>query len=203
MQFAPPEDFPNALQRSTSQNTPLTEQHGLFASSDDTSDSRHDLRLVRELSSNTDVADTASVASSATSRGRRPDSRRMNDGRDSQESSPGSRIDAYEKAFIVPRRPSDGVVFQVIPSSGSPGTGVSLNDLPNGMDPVRFCVSLLIRCRGSYSRLVSPTTRVSVSYEPDQQPFSPSCNYTSSMANCFRKILPRCRIYRITAFKIR
>ncbi|KAK5947437.1 hypothetical protein PMZ80_001587 [Knufia obscura] len=125
MQSAPPEASQTATSVNNSQD-PSNNQHGLPANSDLASDGRPE-RSVGEES--LDPPDDASVASSATSRGRRSNLRRMSTGNDSQESSPGSRIDAYERANAIPRRPSDGMVFQIVPSTGNPGTSVL--DMPN------------------------------------------------------------------------
>lgn len=130
MQFAPPEDSPNAL-GTIAHDSSSNPQHGLQSVTGEPSDSFDDNRLVREVSGSTEPSDDASVASSATSRGRQAIVGRMNARNDSEESSPGSRIDAYEKAYATHRRPSDEMVFQVVPSSG-PATGVSLPDMPNG-----------------------------------------------------------------------
>ncbi|KAK5079165.1 hypothetical protein LTR64_002415 [Lithohypha guttulata] len=129
MQSAPHQDPPNATSTNTHPSY-STNQHGL-STTDQFSDSRSQESAVREPTSIDDTPDDASVVSSATSRGRRANLHRVSTGRDSQESSPGSRIDAYEKANTIPRRPSDGMIFQLVPSSGQPGSGVSLLDVPN------------------------------------------------------------------------
>ena len=126
MQSAPPEASQTANSVNISQESP-NNQHGI-SENPETSHGRSDPRHVEEAA--VDLPDDASVASSATSRGRRSNLRRMSSGNDSQESSPGSRIDAYERANAVQRRPSDSMVFQVIPSTGNPGTSVL--DMPNG-----------------------------------------------------------------------
>lgn len=131
MQSAPPEDLPNATSGTTEHTTIPSSQHGLSSESDQTYDGRPSGSSVTESSSAIDTADDASVASSSTSRGRRAGLRRMST-HDSQESSPGSRIDAYERANAIRRRPSDGLIFQIVPSSGQPGSGSNMLDMPNG-----------------------------------------------------------------------
>lgn len=78
--------------------------------------------------------DAASVSSGDTQRGRSTNSRRINS-RDnsSQEGSPGSRIDEYEKAHAQPRKPSDGMVFQIVPSAKGKIDNVSIETFPNGL----------------------------------------------------------------------
>jgi len=127
MQSAPPEISQTATSVNHPQQSSSDNQHGLSANPDLAADGRPDQRHVEEP---LDLPDDASVASSATSRGRRSNLRRMSTGNDSQESSPGSRIDAYERANAIPRRPSDSMVFQVIPSTGNSRTSVL--DMPNG-----------------------------------------------------------------------
>lgn len=126
MQSAPPEDSHTATSVANPQD-PSDNQHGLSANPNLVSDDRSEQRHVSE---SPDPPDDASVASSATSRGRRSNLRRMSTRNDSHETSPGSRVDAYERANAIPRRPSDGMVFQVIPSTGDSGT--SILDMPNG-----------------------------------------------------------------------
>ena len=129
MQSAPLEVSQTATSENHLQDPSSDIYHGLSADADLVPDGRSDRRLDGEPS-DIDPPDDASVASSATSRGRRSNLRRMSSRNDSGESSPGSRIDAYERANAIPRRPSDGMVFQVIPSTGNSGTSVL--DMPNG-----------------------------------------------------------------------
>ena len=73
-----------------------------------------------------------SVPSDDTSRGRQAHAGRLSKRQDSsQESTPGSRIDEYEKAHANVRKLSDGMIFQVIPNAKS--TNVSIDEFPNGM----------------------------------------------------------------------
>ena len=157
MQPAPPEHSHTANSENTPRDTSSNNQHGPSAIPDETSDSRSSQRPVEESSSNVDVPDDASVASSATSRGRRAGLRRMSSDRNSQDSSPGSRIDAYEKTNAIVRRPSDGMIFQVVPSSGQPGD-VSLLDMPNGRYSNIQIKLVLTLHRGAYSHpIASPS----------------------------------------------
>ena len=79
-----------------------------------------------------DDTDALSVSSGDTSRGRRSNTGRISSSRhgSSQESSPGSRIDEYERANATIRRPSNGMIFQVIRNSGD--SNVSIQEFPNG-----------------------------------------------------------------------
>jgi len=129
MQSAPPEISQTANPGNHPQDPSSANQHGLSTNTDLASDGRPDERLVGEPS-HLDPSDDVSVASSATSRGRRSDLRRMSTGHESPDSSPGSRVDAYERANAITRRPSDAMVFQVIPSTGNSSTSVL--DMPNG-----------------------------------------------------------------------
>lgn len=132
MHIAPPEASQTAPSVTSPQDSTSSSQHGLHSLHDHVSDSPHDERLVRDHQPAPDLSDDASVASSTTSRGRRSDARRVNVFRqDSDDSSPGGRIDAYERANAIPRRPSDGMIFQVVPS-GQNSSDVTVLDLPNG-----------------------------------------------------------------------
>lgn len=80
-----------------------------------------------------DDTDTASVSSGGTQRGRSTNAGRIRS-RDaaSQDGSPGSRIDEYEKAHAQPRKRSDGMVFQIVPSAKGKIDTVSIETFPNG-----------------------------------------------------------------------
>jgi hypothetical protein len=78
-------------------------------------------------------SDALSVSSTSTSRGRQLDTRRLSGrGDSSHSSSPGSRIDDYERKHAKPRKRSDGMIFQVVPSKGKEN-GVAIEEFPNGM----------------------------------------------------------------------
>lgn len=130
MRIDPPE-IPTATSINSSQDFTHLHQYGTSTRQQQAFDGSQQPELLGEPSSASEAADNASV-SSATSRGRRTGSRRMNARDDSSRGSPGSHIDAYEKANAIPRRPSDGVIFQVVPSSGRTSSDVSILDLPNG-----------------------------------------------------------------------
>ncbi|RMZ76361.1 hypothetical protein DV738_g4962, partial [Chaetothyriales sp. CBS 135597] len=49
----------------------------------------------------------------------------------SQASSPGSRIDEYERAHGVVRKRSDGMIFQVVPNAAGTTSRISVEDFPN------------------------------------------------------------------------
>lgn len=145
MHIAPPEAFQTASSEQSSQNQTSHNQHGTKFVDEQASDSHHDGRLVGEPIARSDTPDNLSVASSTTSRGRRSDPGRLSTNRqNSNESSPGSRIDAYERANAIPRRPSDGVVFQLVPS-GKDSSDTTVLDLPNGKRAVGQEKDLLTR----------------------------------------------------------
>lgn len=134
MQSAPSETFQNATSVDQSQVSSPPSQYGLpdilhVASSG----------FLRENSprvpdSVIEDTDAASVSSRGTQRGRSTNSRRISS-RDnsSQEGSPGSRIDEYEKAHAQPRKLSDGMVFQIVPSAKGKIDTVSIETFPNGL----------------------------------------------------------------------
>lgn len=176
-------------------NTPLTDNiseitstnhHGLSTISSTSPDGPLDERLYSESAA--DDADNLSVTSAATGRGRRLNLRRMSSGQDSQESSPGSRIDAYERANAVSRRLSGGMVFQLIPSTNADGTSVM--DMPNGIMFVPLFVTLLTMTRGIDTYLVAFTSRITIINEPNQPADSSTCHNPSCLEDCLRKILP-------------
>lgn len=144
MHPAPPEAFQNAtsvdqLQLSSSPST----QHGL-----PNDDRRPSVGLLsasspRELPPTLDDADNVSVSSSGTQRGRSANSRWISsrDG-SSQESSPGSRIDEYERAHGQLRKRSDGMIFQIVPSARDKLSRVSIESFPNGGIPKLLVVDV-------------------------------------------------------------
>ncbi|KAJ9622192.1 hypothetical protein H2204_011624 [Knufia peltigerae] len=79
-----------------------------------------------------DDLDSVSISSGDTQRGRSFNAGRISSRNDSsQSSSPGSRIDEYEKAHASHRKRSKGLIFQVIPSSRDKAQSVSLESFPN------------------------------------------------------------------------
>lgn len=159
MLSAPPAISQTANPGNDPQDPSSTNQHGLSTNTDLASDGRPDERLIREPS-HLDPPDDVSVDSSATSRGRRSDLRRMSTGHESPDSSPGSRVEAYERANAIPRRHSDGMVFQVLPSTGNSGTSVL--DMPNGERDTLQTAPLLTFCRGTDTHPVPPAARVAL-----------------------------------------
>ena len=142
MQSAPIENSPNATSVETSQDSHHSDHHGLPDPHQSASGSLPLQGGVGEPSHTAVDTDAASVSSAGTSRGRRPDAGRINNRKDSsQESSPGSRIDEYERANARIRKPSDGMVFQVVPNQNGRASNVSIQEFPNGM---------LNRSRGSH-----------------------------------------------------
>jgi hypothetical protein len=80
-----------------------------------------------------DTSDNFSVSSGGTRRGRSADVGRLSrQHSSSQEGSPGSRIDDYERAFTKHRRTSDEMIFQVVPSARDKHSNVSIQSFPNG-----------------------------------------------------------------------
>lgn len=109
-------------------------QHGLSIPDNQTSDSLSRVETVRESGHYFNDTDIASVTSDDVHRGRSSDIGRLSssDG-SSKESSPGSRIDEYEKAHARPKRPADGMIFQIVPTDKDKKSRVSIHDFPNGM----------------------------------------------------------------------
>ena len=83
-----------------------------------------------------DTLDGVSVSSGGTQgpeRGRSSNTGRLSrQHSSSQEGSPGSRIDEYERAFTKYRRPSDEMIFQIVPSAKDKPSQVSIEGFPNG-----------------------------------------------------------------------
>jgi len=113
-----------------------TSQHGLSDHFPQTSGGRATLWNHRESSTPSEETDDASVTSGSTRRGRRNDAGRMSSREgSSQEGSPGSRIDEYEKAHRRVRKPrQDGMIFQVVPTAKGKDSRLSIQDFPNGAD---------------------------------------------------------------------
>ena len=110
-------------------------QHGLPDLEQPASDGvLHSSRLREPTPHLEDTSDNLSVSSGGTRRGRPSDAGRVSrqDG-SSQEGSPGSRIDEYERAYTNYRRPSDEMIFQVVPSAKDKTPKVSVESFPNGM----------------------------------------------------------------------
>jgi hypothetical protein len=134
MQSAPTEASQTATSVDPSSDSSTSNQYGLSDSHQQASGTvllEH--ASVPSIERSDDV-EAASVTSRGSSRGRQPKSGRLGNRQDtSQDSSPGSRIDEYERAHTVTRIPSDGMIFQVISNSGT--SRVSIQDFPNGILP--------------------------------------------------------------------
>lgn len=189
-------EIPIATSIENISDTSSSLQHGTSRDNIQASDGSPHLGLVRELSSASDAADDASVASSATSRGRRANPRRMSSRGPSSHGSPGSQIDAYERAHAITRKPSDGMIFQVVPSSGNTDANVSVLDLPNGTYCEQSSEPKLTKCRGSDTHPVASSARIVVFDELGQHSLSSTCHNPTSVEDCLRSLLPRLRVYR-------
>lgn len=143
MQPAPSELPQTAISIENTSEPFISLQHGLSPTDELASAGFSSAEVVRVYSNATDEADNASVASNSTRRGRRFDTRRLSRSESSsQESSPGSRIDEYERAHASPRKPTDGMIFQVIPMVAGKQNRVSVLDFPNGMKYIRVATTL-------------------------------------------------------------
>lgn len=136
MQPAPPEAFPNATPVDQPRPSPPPTQHGLPDIEQQASGGRLLGSSARVPQPAPDDSDDVSSSSGGARRGRSANFGRMSSPeRSSQEGSPGSRIDEYERAQTQSRKRSDGMVFQIIPTAkGKPQT-ISIEDFPNGAIP--------------------------------------------------------------------
>ena len=159
MQSAPSEALPNATSVDRTQETPSPSQHGFPHIERQASDGALSRSNLRESTQSTEGSlDNVSVSSGGTRRGRSTNAGRLSrQHSSSQESSPGSRISDYERAFTNYRRPSDELIFQVFPKVGDKSLQVSIESFPNGKD-IKSCLqsslSLLTTGRGPYAYLV-------------------------------------------------
>ena len=82
-----------------------------------------------------DNSDASSVSSGGTSRGRQLRSGRLNSDAtsSSHSSSPGSRIDEYERKHAKPRKRKDGMIFQVVQNKDK-SSDVHIEEFPNGIE---------------------------------------------------------------------
>lgn len=136
MQSAPPEILQTATTPGILRDNQPSTQDGFYPDGDTGLDGRSTGSLASETHSS---ARTSDDVSSTTSRSGRTYTRRLSrQDTSSEERSPGSRIDAYERAHFSSRRPSDGMLFQVIPSTDNKVAQVSLLDLPNGESVSRY-----------------------------------------------------------------
>lgn len=136
MQPAPTEASQNATSVEITLASPSTSNHGLQEhlqpASGSFSSSAREPQAVPS-----DDNDALSVSSGDTSRGRQPNNRRLKSGQGSSPStSPGSRIDDYERKHAKPRKRKDGMIFQVVPGKDKPGSG-TIEEFPNGIPLLR------------------------------------------------------------------
>lgn len=148
MQSAPSEVSQNATSVETFDNQSSSSEHGISILPDLASG-----RLPggggREPLLSPDDTDSASVSSGSTRRGRRSNTRRVSDrGRSSQESSPGSRIEEYEKLHQYGRKKSPPLAFQVVASGKDKTKGISIDKFPNGKSAWENGIQVLTQCRG-------------------------------------------------------
>ena len=134
MQSAPTEASQTATSVDSSQDPSTSSHHGLQDPEQQASDGLSRQETVRAPHEPApDDADALSVSSGGTSRGRQLDARRISNRTDSsQESSPGSRIDEYERAHTKVYKQSHGMMFQVVPTKDGQIAGVSVEEFPNG-----------------------------------------------------------------------
>ncbi|RMD43794.1 hypothetical protein DV735_g1364, partial [Chaetothyriales sp. CBS 134920] len=132
MQPEPPEVPPFTTSLGAYQDPFQTRQYGIAARHEPDPGSPRLGHGPREPGETTSDSDALSVSSSNATRGRQADTRGLsNRNESSQASSPGSRIDEYERAHGVVRRRSDGMIFQVIPSAVGTPSRISIEDFPN------------------------------------------------------------------------
>ncbi|KAJ9602670.1 hypothetical protein H2200_012864 [Cladophialophora chaetospira] len=133
MHPAPPEIPQTATSVDQPQQTSPLTQHGLPHLQQPASGGtlpRSGLREPNLLLEET--PDDVSVSSGGTRRGRSSNTGRLSrQHSSSQEGSPGSRIDEYERAFTKYRRPSDEMAFQIVPSAKDKPSQVSIEAFPN------------------------------------------------------------------------
>ncbi|OQU94529.1 hypothetical protein CLAIMM_00878 [Cladophialophora immunda] len=133
MHPAPSEASQNATSVEPTQQLPSpSTQHGLPDVEHEASGGLPSTRSPSEPTPDADEPfDNVSVHSSGTQRGRSSNARWISSRDSSSQGSPGSRIDEYERAHTQYRKPSDGMIFQVIPSSKDKTSRVSIENFPN------------------------------------------------------------------------
>ena len=133
MHPAPPEASNNATSVDQSQLPPPPTQHGLSEIEQLASGGSLSWSSPRVPTSAPDEADNLSVSSRGTRRGRSANAGRISSREtSSQEGSPGSRIDEYERAHAQLRKRSDGIIFQIVPSAKGKIQTLSIESFPNG-----------------------------------------------------------------------
>lgn len=137
MHPAPPEASQNATSVDQTQHSlPTPTQHGLPDIEQQASGGTLSTSSPSEPTPNLEnTLDNVSVNSDGTQRGRSSNAGRLSrQHSSSQEGSPGSRIDEYERAYTKYRRPSDEMIFQVVPSTRDRPSKVTIDNFPNGME---------------------------------------------------------------------
>lgn len=129
-----------------------------------------------------------------TSRGRQYNAGRIsNRGDSSQESSPGSRIDEYERASLKlkAKSPTEDMMFQVIPAAKGQAGNVLIEEFPNGMPVYVHTSHRLTVDRGAHAHPLASSSRNTVLYEPRFSSLSQAGHYATSLAHRICSILPR------------
>ena len=137
MHPAPPEIPQTATSVDEPQQTSPPTQHGLPHLQQPASGGTLPRSSPREPTPHLeDTRDDVSISSGGThgtQRGRSPNTGRLSrQHSSSQEGSSGSRIDEYERAFAKYRRPSEEMMFQIVPSAKDKPVQVSIEGFPNG-----------------------------------------------------------------------
>jgi hypothetical protein len=143
MQSAPTDISQNATSVESSHDNTSPSQHGLplhsHLASDRLSGDREPHHSVPP-----DTSDTVSISSrsTTTSRGRDRLTRRLSERTESSNasSSPGSRIDEYERKHARRSKKKDGLVFQVVPVKSNSDGGVAIEEFPNGIVDHFWCI---------------------------------------------------------------
>jgi hypothetical protein len=126
----------NSLASTQDSTTPS--QHGLSDEHDESSAALLGREDVARTSGASIESDAVSVSSEGSRHGRDTHSRRLNSSSSgsssssSQRSSPITRVEEYERQRTYPRRVSDRVTFQIIPSTAGSRSRVSIEEFPNG-----------------------------------------------------------------------
>ncbi|OAP57351.1 hypothetical protein AYL99_08089 [Fonsecaea erecta] len=133
MHPAPSEASQNATSVEQTQQLPSpSTQHGLPDIEHEASGGLLSTGSPREPTSDLEEpSDNVSIRSGGTQRGRSSNTRWISSRNSSSQGSPGSRIDEYERAHTQYRKPSDGIIFQVIPSAKDKDSRVSIENFPN------------------------------------------------------------------------
>lgn len=139
-------------------------------------------------------ADAVSVSSAGSGRGRKPNSRRLKShDRSSEGSSPGSRIEEYERSHLPSPCLGDGVLFQVIPSVKDVKKRLSVDQFPNGKSLLVYQCNDLTIYRGYHSHPIASAAVDFVCDELGLQTLPYYDNNTSCVENSVLSLLPRSR----------